>query len=590
MKNNLKKFIAFVFIAVLLCLNIMPVMAEETTVDNSQEVVDGIVAFNLEKSKTTNINEWINSELVANPAGGGEWYVLALSQNGKYNFSSYESALKQYLKNNKVSSASSRLKFALTLSAIGSTDSYIYTVLNEAIGKQGIMSYVYGLHLINNGYTSQQITKAEIINKILSFQLDDGGFAIYGAYGDVDVTSMTVQAVAEYYKTNTNVKTAVDKAVEFLSKSQNDDGTFNSYGVKNPESGAQVLVALSSLNINPLTDDRFIKNNATILDGIKIFMLQNKSFSHTLGGEYSSNATTQVFYSLVALNRIKQNKSAFYILDNCNVKGLEIPTSSTVTSSSSSNNENIQVGIANNSVANENTLNSEKSTTTSSVVNSSAVNSENNETTSNNSINSQLNSNEIKSDDKNTEPKISYKIIITIVILVLAAITCVLMFVFKRKEPKHYLLVVVIAALLIALTFILNIQSVDEFQNSAKINKPNAIGSVTITVNCNTLKNELDNTEILPQTKWPIEKGDTAYDVLFEALTTNKIHFETSGLSDNIYVEGINNIYEFSYGELSGWLYFVNGETPPMSISKYELAPNDKIEVLYTTSMGEDLK
>jgi len=379
MKNNFKKLIVFSFVIVLLFLNVMPVTAKETTVDNAQNIIDGIVAFNLEKTNSKNINEWINKDLAKNPANGAEWYVLALSQSADYDFSSYEVALTKYLKNNNVPSASSRLKYALTLSAIGSTDSYIYSTLNDAIGKQGIMSYVYGLHLLNNGYSSKQITKTEIINKILTLQLSDGGFAIYGAFGDVDVTSMTIQALSKYYKVNKSVKAAVDKAVEFLSKSQNDDGTFNSYGVKNPESGAQVLVALSSLNINALKDNRFIKNEATILDGLKIFMLDDKSFSHTLGGKYNTNATTQVFYSLIAFKRMEKGKSAFYILDHCNASELQIPTatSTTITSNQQTTSKieetskvssDVQSNIKNSSI---NESNKEESTynTTSSTAN-----------------------------------------------------------------------------------------------------------------------------------------------------------------------------------------------------------------------------
>ncbi len=37
---------------------------------------------------------------------------------------------------------------------------------------------------------------------------------------------------------------------------------------------------------------------------------------------------------------------------------------------------------------------------------------------------------------------------------------------------------------------------------------------------------------------------------------------EASFTGDSVYVEGINNIYEFSCGEQSGWMYEVNGVYP----------------------------
>jgi len=224
MKNNFKKLFVFLLTLILIIFNILPVSAEGKAVDDTKNIIDGIVAFNLEKTNSSNINAWLKGELSKNPAAGAEWYVLALSQYGDYDFSSYENALKNYLKTNKVSSASSRLKFALTLSAIGSTDEYIYNTLNDSIGKQGIMSYVYGLHLLNNGYTSKSVTKDAVINQLLSLQLKDGGFALRGTTGDVDVTAMTVQALAPHYK-DSKVKTAIDKAISFLSLAQNEDAT-----------------------------------------------------------------------------------------------------------------------------------------------------------------------------------------------------------------------------------------------------------------------------------------------------------------------------------------------------------------------------
>jgi hypothetical protein len=41
---------------------------------------------------------------------------------------------------------------------------------------------------------------------------------------------------------------------------------------------------------------------------------------------------------------------------------------------------------------------------------------------------------------------------------------------------------------------------------------------------------------------------------------------------------------------MSGWLFYVNGEMAMVSMAQYELKPNDKIEILYSTNFGEDLK
>src|SRR5690625_2978415 len=116
-----------------------------------------------------------------------------------------------------------------------------------------------------------------MIKEILSAQLEDGGFALntYEREANVDMTAMAIQALAPYYNseetytyqlTSTNekvtkkVRTVINEAVEQLSELQLDTGDFESMGTPNAESTAQVIVALTALGIDPLTDERFIKN------------------------------------------------------------------------------------------------------------------------------------------------------------------------------------------------------------------------------------------------------------------------------------------------------------------------------------------
>lgn len=62
---------------------------------------------------------------------------------------------------------------------------------------------------------------------------------------------MAIQALAPYYSTNSDVKEAIDKALTAMSNAQNENGGFASWGSVNSESCAQVLVALTSLGIDP---------------------------------------------------------------------------------------------------------------------------------------------------------------------------------------------------------------------------------------------------------------------------------------------------------------------------------------------------
>lgn len=87
------------------------------------------------------------------------------------------------------------------------------------------------------------------------------------------------------------------------------------------------------------------------------------------------------------------------------------------------------------------------------------------------------------------------------------------------------------------------------------------------------------------------EQGDSVFDALVSATKARKIHMEftTTPVYKSAYIEGINNIYEFDCGELSGWMYKVNGEFPSRGCSTYELTDGDAIEWIYSCSLGSDI-
>ncbi|MBQ8149726.1 MAG: DUF4430 domain-containing protein [Clostridia bacterium] len=49
-------------------------------------------------------------------------------------------------------------------------------------------------------------------------------------------------------------------------------------------------------------------------------------------------------------------------------------------------------------------------------------------------------------------------------------------------------------------------------------------------------------------------------------------------------------LYEHAYGELSGWMFFVNGQSASRSCDQYLLQDGDVISWQYTCEMGNDLK
>ena len=120
-----------------------------------------------------------------------------------------------------------------------------------------------------------------------------------------------------------------------------------------------------------------------------------------------------------------------------------------------------------------------------------------------------------------------------------------------------------------------------------------------LSVECKTaVEKNSEKQNILPsdgiiykETQVSIAEGDTVFDVLKREMQNNKIHLEYSmtPMYDNAYIEGIGNLYEFDCGELSGWMFRVNGEFPGVGCSDVKVRNGDRIEFVYSCDMGRDV-
>ena len=64
---------------------------------------------------------------------------------------------------------------------------------------------------------------------------------------------------------------------------------------------------------------------------------------------------------------------------------------------------------------------------------------------------------------------------------------------------------------------------------------------------------------------------------------------DNTPIYNSAYIEGIANLYEFDCGELSGWMYKVNGWFPNYGCSRYRLTEGDVVEWVYTCDLGNDV-
>ena len=300
MKNNIFFRLFAAAAAVMLLCTAVPVSAAEIT---AEAAAQDIIEYNLKKSGAGSIQQWLDGNL-SDTAGSSEGYVLALKKYAPtLDYSGCADAFAAYSKSNSfTSAAASRQKTALAMIACGKkSGGYLDTALDDTLGKQGLMTYVYGLHLINNGIPGGERKATQTVKTLLERQLSDGGWALAGKNGDVDITAMTLQALAPYYGKSAAVKKAADSALGFLSRSQQQDGGYKSYGIETSESASQTAIALCALGIDILSDSRFIKSGNTVIDGILKFRLDDGSFCHKAGEETNGMATEQAFAAFTAV-------------------------------------------------------------------------------------------------------------------------------------------------------------------------------------------------------------------------------------------------------------------------------------------------
>ena len=253
---------------------------------------------------------------------GGEWAVIGLARGGYTVPSSYYNNVVSYVKacggelHSRKYTEYSRVILALT--AIGKDPANVagYDLVEplndyDKTIYQGINGPIWALIALDSGnYANNQ--RQSYIDYILSHEISGGGWALTGSTSDADITGMALQALAKY-QDQAEVKSATDRALSWLSKNQNSDGSYSTVGEENCESTVQVLVALCELGISP-EDSRFVKNGNTVLDGLMEYYVDGGGFTHVLGGGSGNDgmSTEQGFYALVAANRVSNGQSSLY--------------------------------------------------------------------------------------------------------------------------------------------------------------------------------------------------------------------------------------------------------------------------------------
>lgn len=177
-----------------------------------------------------------------------------------------------------------------------------------------INGLVMGLLALNSrNYTSDT---SWLVQAVLEQQNKDGSWSASAdtkPVGDVDMTAMALQALAPYHKDggNETVNTAVEKALNWLS------GKYRS-GYDSSESCAQVVIALSALNLDANTDARFTKTvegkTLSVLGNLLQYRVaENGGFKHQFADKaVNEMATEQALCAMAAYARFTEKANALY--------------------------------------------------------------------------------------------------------------------------------------------------------------------------------------------------------------------------------------------------------------------------------------
>lgn len=266
---------------------------------------------------------------------GGDWLIFGLARSGvkvpqKYFDAYYENVEAAVREKNGVLSDRKYTEYSrtvLALTAIGKNPADVagFDLLKpladfEQVTRQGINGTIFALLALDNGNyeipenpdAAVQATRQMYVDELLARALPDGGWTLTGGEPDVDITAMTLQALAKY-RDQADVTAAVERGLAVLSSLQEPDGGYVSWGSSNSESVAQVIVALTELGV-PLDDERFTKNGITVEDALLRFAQENGAFVHVRDGSGGDDgmATEQAFYALAAIHRAETGETTLY--------------------------------------------------------------------------------------------------------------------------------------------------------------------------------------------------------------------------------------------------------------------------------------
>ena len=308
--QKMRKILAVFLLAAVTALSFVSCDGNESIADDPGKIQLETAAFLAQQVPEPSMN-----------SVGGEWSVMALRKSSyeledAYYQDYYDRLCEKTVETKGKLSESRYTDYArvcLALCAIekDATDVEGYDLMRPAdevafVTQQGINGPVYALIAANVcGYELK--SEQRYLTYILDSELEQGGFVLDGTMqdADVDITAMVLQALS-FYQQDAEVKQTIDRSVDKLAELLQQQG-----GDTSAESVAQTMLALTSLGIDPLSDERFTIADQNLGDALMTFRTEEHGFSHEAGEETNLMATEQALCALDALVLYQEGKT-FY--------------------------------------------------------------------------------------------------------------------------------------------------------------------------------------------------------------------------------------------------------------------------------------
>lgn len=401
---------------------------------------------------------------------------------------------------------------------------------NENLDRQGFNAYIWALITLNvtgaEPPDNALNTAGTLSEYIISRQHEDGSFSLRGDGGDVDITAAAVYALAG--ADIPEAEQAAQRGADWLSAVE---GGYSSMGIRNCESTAQAVIALCAAGRTERAQQAAAELEEYRREG---------GYAHLPEGEVNGLATAQALEAFTALALLERGEPLFGAAPA--VTHSTIETLQTVQESAEYE-ATQEVSLSGGGITG-----------------------------------------------------VHIKIMISGV-LALAAAVCLVMSTVRRK--KALIAAAAAFAVLSGGVWLLDIKTPDEYyaQNSTGTMR------VSVCADCSAALAEMDSidpsvnpAEIIPEDGEVIQgcevmlpPGASAFDALIAAAREQRVRVDYSGGLWGAYIRGIGEIYEFGFGELSGWMYRVNGEYPEVSASDYILEEGDSVEFVFTLNLGGDI-